>query len=188
MSPMPIRTVADLKRVMKDKGVSPERLGEATNISNMTLRRLLKKYPTAKIPTRYQVQLDFYEMGSPAIAEIPSAGHGQPADFEKFQPLIKQLEDEGSKLKDITGLKRSIRSKLADRKLHKTFFAQVQSLVKATTETGKRTRALAVGALLYFINPFDLIPDAVVGIGYLDDFAVVSLVSALVLDMKRSKV
>jgi uncharacterized membrane protein YkvA (DUF1232 family) len=184
---MAIRTVADLKRVMKDKGVSPERLGEATNISNMTLRRLLKKYPTARIPTRYQVQLDFYEMGSPAIAEIPGIPTGQATDYDKFQPLIKQLEEEGSKFKDVTSLKRSIRSKLADRKLHKTFFAQVSSLIKATTETGRKSKALAVGALLYFINPFDLIPDAVVGIGYLDDFAVVSLVSALVMDMRRSK-
>jgi uncharacterized membrane protein YkvA (DUF1232 family) len=185
---MAIRTVADLKRVMKDKGVSPERLGEATNISNMTLRRLLKKYPTARIPTRYQVQLDFYEMGSPAIAELPNGPTpAHSVEYEKFQPLIKQLEEEGSKYKDVTSLKRSIRSKLADRKLHKTFFGQVQSLIKATTDAGRKTRALSIGALLYFINPFDLIPDAVVGIGYLDDFAVVSLISAMVFDLKRTK-
>jgi uncharacterized membrane protein YkvA (DUF1232 family) len=34
----------------------------------------------------------------------------------------------------------------------------------------------AVAALLYFINPIDLIPDAIVGIGYLDDAAVAAAV------------
>lgn len=31
-------------------------------------------------------------------------------------------------------------------------------------------------ALIYFLNPFDVIPDALVGIGLADDFAVVSFV------------
>lgn len=33
-----------------------------------------------------------------------------------------------------------------------------------------------VGALIYFVNPIDLIPDAIVGIGFLDDAAVVAAV------------
>jgi uncharacterized membrane protein YkvA (DUF1232 family) len=180
---MAIRTVADLKRLMKEKGLSPERLGTSTNISNMTLRRLLKKYPTSKIPQRYQVQLDFYETGVPNV-EIPAIS--AVADYDKFQPLIKHIEEEGSKFKDMAGLKRAIKTKLTDRKLHKTFFSQLQNLIKTSSVTTRKTRALAVGALLYFINPFDLIPDAVVGIGYLDDFAVVSLISSLVLGGKST--
>ena len=35
------------------------------------------------------------------------------------------------------------------------------------------TVATFVGAVLYFLNPVDMIPDAVVGIGYLDDAALI---------------
>jgi len=39
-----------------------------------------------------------------------------------------------------------------------------------------RSILLAVGALLYFVNPFDLIPDFVVGFGLLDDATVIAFV------------
>ncbi len=34
----------------------------------------------------------------------------------------------------------------------------------------------AVAALLYFVNPIDLIPDAIIGLGFVDDVAVVAAV------------
>ncbi|MBI3558033.1 MAG: DUF1232 domain-containing protein [Deltaproteobacteria bacterium] len=39
-------------------------------------------------------------------------------------------------------------------------------------------KAVCAGALLYLVNPLDLIPDAIPVIGYLDDFAVLSLAVA----------
>ena len=39
-----------------------------------------------------------------------------------------------------------------------------------------RTVALALSALLYFILPFDFIPDFIVGSGFLDDITVISFV------------
>jgi uncharacterized membrane protein YkvA (DUF1232 family) len=39
-----------------------------------------------------------------------------------------------------------------------------------------RSLMLAAGAVIYFLNPVDLIPDAIVGIGYVDDIAVVGAV------------
>jgi uncharacterized membrane protein YkvA (DUF1232 family) len=41
-----------------------------------------------------------------------------------------------------------------------------------------RTIALATGALLYFLNPLDLIPDALLVVGYLDDATVVTMVAS----------
>jgi len=41
-----------------------------------------------------------------------------------------------------------------------------------------RSIALAVGALAYFVNPFDAIPDMLLGIGYLDDASVLAMVAA----------
>lgn len=37
------------------------------------------------------------------------------------------------------------------------------------------TIASIVGALLYILNPFDLVPDFIPGIGYIDDLAVLSI-------------
>jgi len=39
-----------------------------------------------------------------------------------------------------------------------------------------KSMAFASAALLYFVNPADVIPDALVGIGYIDDLAVLSAV------------
>ena len=40
----------------------------------------------------------------------------------------------------------------------------------------KATLVLIVIALIYFVNPFDLIPDVIPGIGHIDDLAVFGLV------------
>ncbi|HYD49024.1 MAG TPA: YkvA family protein [Terriglobales bacterium] len=41
-----------------------------------------------------------------------------------------------------------------------------------------RTIATAVGALIYFINPMDAMPDVVPAVGYLDDGAVLAFVAS----------
>jgi len=41
-----------------------------------------------------------------------------------------------------------------------------------------RTVAMAIGALVYFVNPLDAIPDVLLGIGYLDDASVLAMVVA----------
>ena len=43
-------------------------------------------------------------------------------------------------------------------------------------EAPRRTVFAAAAALIYVLNPFDLIPDFIPGIGYVDDAAVVMLV------------
>lgn len=49
-----------------------------------------------------------------------------------------------------------------------------------------RAIATATAALVYFVNPLDAIPDAIVGIGYLDDASVLAfVVGALKSDLDR---
>ncbi len=49
-----------------------------------------------------------------------------------------------------------------------------------------KTLTYAVGALLYFVNPIDVIPDALIGIGFVDDIAVLAAVAnALTKDIDK---
>jgi uncharacterized membrane protein YkvA (DUF1232 family) len=49
-----------------------------------------------------------------------------------------------------------------------------------------RAIAMSTAALLYFVNPFDAIPDAILGFGYLDDASVLAFVAgAIKRDLER---
>jgi uncharacterized membrane protein YkvA (DUF1232 family) len=75
-------------------------------------------------------------------------------------------------------LKRLIRGPLADIASDiSVLFELVQDYVHGRyREAPKRTVFAAAAALLYVLNPFDLIPDFIPGLGYVDDAAVVMLV------------
>lgn len=49
---------------------------------------------------------------------------------------------------------------------------------KRYTDVPWQTIVLAIAAIIYFVSPIDLIPDFIVGAGYLDDAAVISFVVA----------
>lgn len=51
---------------------------------------------------------------------------------------------------------------------------------KTYTQLPKRTIIMALAAVIYFLNPLDLIPDAIPVLGYIDDAAVLSLVMAAI--------
>ena len=47
------------------------------------------------------------------------------------------------------------------------------------------TLVMAVAALLYFVNPFDLVPDFIYGVGFIDDVAIIgAIVNSLAGDLK----
>jgi uncharacterized membrane protein YkvA (DUF1232 family) len=57
---------------------------------------------------------------------------------------------------------------------------------KEYTAVPWRSIVMAVGALIYFLDPFDAIPDAIPGVGYVDDASVIALVAgALKTDIER---
>ena len=58
-----------------------------------------------------------------------------------------------------------------------TLFRLMQAWVRgAYREIPWKTVVLILAALLYFVNPMDMIPDAILGIGYLDDATVIAWV------------
>lgn len=46
---------------------------------------------------------------------------------------------------------------------------------KEYREVPWQTIAIALGAIIYFVNPFDAIPDFIPGVGYLDDALVIGV-------------
>jgi uncharacterized membrane protein YkvA (DUF1232 family) len=47
-------------------------------------------------------------------------------------------------------------------------------------KTPLRVRGILLAALAYFVLPFDLIPDMIIGLGFTDDFAVLMIAMGLV--------
>ena len=59
---------------------------------------------------------------------------------------------------------------------------------KQYTEVPVGTILLAVAALIYVVNPWDLIPDYIIGVGLLDDAAVLAAVlQAIHMDLQKYK-
>jgi uncharacterized membrane protein YkvA (DUF1232 family) len=49
-------------------------------------------------------------------------------------------------------------------------------------EISLKSIAILIAAIIYFLNPFDAIPDAIPGVGYVDDVAVVAWVLKILKD------
>jgi len=151
----------------------------------MTIRRLLKKPDKTPIPEKYHVQFDSLFPRSSSQQPLFSSPHLEafrsffrmsgPGNFE---PLLAELETEGKNYDDLEKLERDTKDKLkSDKNIGAELAEKVLKVGAAifAKDLPWKLRATCIGALLYFINPFDLIPDSIPVIGYLDDFAVITL-------------
>ncbi len=77
-------------------------------------------------------------------------------------------------------LQKALRDREALREATREFLLAIRMLVKwlkrEYTHLPWRTLVALVAALLYFVNPFDLIPDTLLMMGYIDDIAVMNFV------------
>ena len=101
--------------------------------------------------------------------------------YEKAE-VILQNEDKVEKL--LQRLEKKLQSipKIGDKLSHVPVFASlVKSYVKKEyTEVPIGTIVAIVSALIYFVSPIDIIPDAIPGLGHVDDAAVVGACLILV--------
>lgn len=79
----------------------------------------------------------------------------------------------------------SVLSKANDNREHlHSFWEDIQGLIRLVRawaageyrKVGWKSLAVIVGALVYFLDPFDAIPDFLPGVGFLDDASVIALV------------
>ncbi len=121
------------------------------------------------------------------------------AEFDDENNIMSGLRDQANKLKyDRPRVKKIVDSAHEKSKKHKTFlqtykedFTTLFLMLKAFVSGRYKgvpwsSVAYAVVGLTYFLNPFDVIPDFFLGIGLVDDAAVLALVlKALKKDLKK---
>jgi len=167
-------SIRDLKGYLAKNQVSPERLAEDVQLSHMTIRRWLKRKDDAVIPEKY------YPLLSPVLARQVAPKSELASPFPSsftVDSLMTEIEKSGQQFKDVKSLERDIDTKLKSARIDRIFFDYSKTLLAAikSPKTSLKKKAIAVGALIYFISPIDLIPDHIPVVGYLDDLAVLSL-------------
>lgn len=155
------RTVLDVKRHLEENGISPETLAKEIGISNMTIRRLLEKGDKEILPEKYSMQFERVLFGKSAFNNA-----------SVFDDLISS----GKKHKSASELKKKLSEKMNETKLDELFLNNIKMLSKqAFSKKELKYSALAMGALIYFINPMDLVPDFLGPMGLVDDFGILAM-------------
>ena len=97
--------------------------------------------------------------------------------LQRITPLLRQFV-ESAKLEDLPKIAQ--RLPMMDRGPIHEIWPKVQELAKMVRDPDAawKSRALAIGALIYLITPLDAIPDVIPGLGLVDDAAVVAAVIA----------
>jgi len=126
-------------------------------------------------------------------------------DEEKYEERVTELQEDDKVLRQFEQSKAEAEKLLKDKKKMEHFLERLEnklsriplagkylsdipvlvSLVKAYVdkryvEIPVGSIIAIVGALIYFLNPFDVIPDILPGIGILDDAAVIAFATKLV--------
>ena len=159
-----MKTIGDLKAYLEKNDLSPEVLAPEVKISNMTLRRMLQKPANTKIPEKY---LFLFQSLSTSNA------------FTE-KNIDDYLETEGASLtgnspEKIDQFAYELDDKIKKTKIETSFMDKIILLRDyAFSSKNLKIQAIAFGALLYFVNPFDLIPDFSGPLGYVDDLGVVT--------------
>ena len=177
---MKIRTVGDLNSYLSQHRLSPETFSKECAISNMTIRRLMTRESVAPIPEKYWSSFDRAVPTAEQSFDGMDLFEMTDAMTQDFSTLAKSLEETGSGDHDLSKIRKDLVKKNKNPHVGTKLKELVTTLLSAVKNNtlSKGDRVLAVGALLYFLNPSDFIPDAMIGVGYLDDYAVLSMVVA----------
>lgn len=175
-------TVEMLSAKMKKLELSPEKLSEMVPLSNMTIRRLLAKSPGTKISEKHRVLLN------PVFQKSPFAEKWQHGSGD-LESVVDQLQTDGAQVESVAELKTQLagKFKLVSGEMIRLAKTLWQYAAMKKDDKSFVTRSIAIGAILYFINPFDLVPDSIPVVGYLDDFAVMTLALSKITQLQASK-
>jgi uncharacterized membrane protein YkvA (DUF1232 family) len=194
--------IQHLRALIKSSGLSPEDLGEVAGISGMTIRRWLKQPDSARIQRLYvpafrEACFALVAKGNVRFEQAEVQAILSEADSYRAQAVMAHLglSNNALKLGDDSDQMLVCLNQIGlqkDKQLQvDAGEAQLSSLKKLGQEWSRRISTLweivrskeirpldklvAYGALFYLITPFDLIPDNIPVIGYMDDFIILGL-------------
>jgi uncharacterized membrane protein YkvA (DUF1232 family) len=91
--------------------------------------------------------------------------------FSNREKLLNTVDKAFRKVTDIEGGEGEIRG-LANKV--KIFIRMIKAYIEGEyREVPWKTMLIILAGLIYFVNPFDLIPDFLPGVGYIDDITIV---------------
>ncbi|MBO9668477.1 MAG: DUF1232 domain-containing protein [Bdellovibrio sp.] len=194
--------INQLSKLSKDTGLSPEKLALYFQVSNMTLRRWLKKGGIARIPVQYDTNIyqgilsmvrdglidkdhelvkEAYDFTQVLFANnsfmMMDLSADQFKESENEDGMIDLCMRLGQKEHALTYVQNSENTLKDFETKSSSIREKVQGLwrVLKDSEVQKSSKYVAIGALFYLAFPFDFIPDSVPGVGLLDDFAILTI-------------
>ncbi|WP_413581167.1 YkvA family protein [Bdellovibrio sp. HCB288] len=195
--------ISQISKISKDTGLSPEKLAVYFQVSNMTLRRWLKKGGTVRVPAQYDTNLyqgiltmvkdgvidkdhecvkEAYEFSQSLFANNSFMMMDlQATQFEQSGGNEDGLMDLclrlGQRDDSLTYVQNNETTLQGLQNKSPSIREKVMTLwnVLKDGDLQKTSKYVAVGAMYYLVFPFDFIPDSVPGVGLLDDYAILSI-------------
>lgn len=167
--------VRDLKRYLAHHQISPEVFAKDAQLSHMTIRRWLKKKDQEALPSKYLPTLGPF-FGKAAPPDLPKFSLARALKSLSMDLLIVEIEKTGMRFKDLQRLEIAVDKKLRAILPDKAFQHCCNELLKTakSSKNTPRAKAIAKGALLYFVDPQG-VPDDTPLIGYLGELAILSV-------------
>ncbi|MDG0817518.1 YkvA family protein [Bdellovibrio svalbardensis] len=207
--------VHQISKLIKDTGLSPEKLAIYFQVSNMTLRRWLKKPITYKVPTQYETNLHQGILSLVKDGLLPKENEIVLESYDFMQSLStknsfmmmdltveqfeKNVQDEegtvdlclklGQKDESLSYIQQN-EEKLKEYETKSSGIGEkVSTLWKVLkgSDVQRTNKYVAIGALFYLLFPFDFIPDAIPAVGFLDDLAVLGVAVDYYIKLKPFK-
>ncbi len=151
----------------------------------MTVRRWLKNSDSFGLPEKYWPMFDHaFEIKSPEAATVSFHFN------DGFSHLEDHIHRLGAGPYTTEKLEIELKEKLKNEKVANGILSKVRalfSLLKDPSLTHYH-QSLVIGAIIYFISPIDLVPDMTPIVGYLDDYAVATMVLGLIGNPDSEKV
>ncbi len=191
---------------MRETDLSPEQLATRLGISNMTVRRWMKRSPGETLPVIYRrtVQDAIYQMVIDGVLTADSRSYqsvlkmsqglsfvtilkslGIKNDFKKapsFAPdrLMVGLSQIGAKERQKKEVDKNYKKIRSFSRLSREWKDRISTLMRVVLsgKLNSSDKLVAYGALFYLLCPFDLIPDNIPVFGLMDDYVVLGLASA----------
>ena len=205
-----------LRQILKETEMSAEIVGTKVGISGMTIRRWLLKSDDFEIGPTYETlfkaaickmvadseispdtesakwaHMDFYlvrkQTRLSSLEFLEALDDAQSGSRD--EKIVVYLEQVGSNEKNRTEVDKKEKEIISFKSMGQQWSENITCLLNIVKSSDLRIvqKFLAYGALFYLILPFDFIPDSIPIIGYLDDFAVLSIASTYYMNLKNNK-